>query len=184
MCVTADWLGRVSRQGTSGGRRASYAVTGPMVTAATVDASVVRSAGRYCLSPVVSWVRCLQAAVQATTRQFVRSGSARSALRLPLCRTAVVVSARVPAALPHSSALAGGRAGPAAGSPARLSAPDVCRTGCAGGAPGLPQGGRGVHARISGPARGTGCGVPATVPPRLRPVRPRRGAAVPSGPGG
>ena len=49
------------------------------MTAATAAASAVRSAGLYCLSPVVSRARCLQAAVQATTQQFVQSGSAPSA---------------------------------------------------------------------------------------------------------
>ena len=57
----------------------------PMVTAATVDASAVWSAGRYGLSSVVCRARCLQAAVQATTLQFVRSRSAPSVLLLPLC---------------------------------------------------------------------------------------------------
>ena len=66
-----------------------------MVTAVTVDTSAVRSAGLYCLSPVVSRARCLQAAVQATTPQFVRSGSASSALLLPLWCTVVVVSSGV-----------------------------------------------------------------------------------------
>ena len=62
-----------------------------MVTAATVDASAVRSAGLYCLSPVVSRARCLQAAVQATAPQFVRSGLALSTLLLLLCCTVVGV---------------------------------------------------------------------------------------------
>ena len=61
------------------------------MTAATVDASAMPSAHRYCLSPVVSRARCLQAAVQANTPQFVRSGSALSALLLLLCCTMVVV---------------------------------------------------------------------------------------------
>ena len=60
--------------------------------ASTVDASAVRSAGQYCLSPVVSRAKCLQAAVQATTPQLVRSGSALTSLLLPLCCTVVVVS--------------------------------------------------------------------------------------------
>ena len=68
------WAGRVSRQGTWGSRCASHAATRPMVTVATLDASAVRSAGRYCVSPVVSRLGCLQAAVQATTLQFVPSG--------------------------------------------------------------------------------------------------------------
>ena len=56
------------------------------MTAATVDASAMRSAGLYCLIPAVSRAWCLQAAVQATSPQFMRSGSAPSALLLPLCR--------------------------------------------------------------------------------------------------
>ena len=83
--VAAGWRGRVSRQGTWGFSYAGHAATGPMVTAATVDASAVRSVGLYCLSPVVSRARCPQAAVQATAPQFVRSGTAPSALLLPLC---------------------------------------------------------------------------------------------------
>ena len=82
VCVAARWRGCVSRQGTWGSRRTGHAPTGPMVTATTVEASAVRSAGLYCLSPVVSLVRCLQAAVR-TTPQFVQSGSAPSALLLP-----------------------------------------------------------------------------------------------------
>ena len=50
--------------------------------------------GLYCLSPAVSPARCLQAAVQATAPQFVRSGSAPSPLLLPLCCTVVAVSSR------------------------------------------------------------------------------------------
>ena len=46
------------------------------MTAATADASAVRSVGLYCRSPVVSRARCLQAAIQATALQFVQSGSA------------------------------------------------------------------------------------------------------------
>ena len=87
--VAPGWRGRMSRQGTWGSRHTGHAA---MVTAATVDASAVRSAGRYCLSPVVSRVRYLQSAVQATTPQFMRSGSAPSALLLPLCCTVVVAS--------------------------------------------------------------------------------------------
>ena len=83
------------QQGTWGSRRTG-AATGLMVTAATVDASAVRSAGRYCLSPVVARARWLQAAVQAATLQFVRCGSAKSALLLTLCCTVVVVSSRRP----------------------------------------------------------------------------------------
>ena len=64
------------------------------MTAATADASAVRSAGLYCLSPVVSGARCLQAAVEATAPQFVQSGSAPSAPLLPLCCIVVAVSSR------------------------------------------------------------------------------------------
>ena len=74
----------MSRQGTWGSSCASHTATGPMVTTATVDASAVRSAGLYSLSPVVSRARCLQAAVQATAPQFVTSGWAPSASLLPL----------------------------------------------------------------------------------------------------
>ena len=45
------------------------------MTAATADARAVRSAGLYCLSPVVSRARCLQAAVQASA---VRLGIIRA----------------------------------------------------------------------------------------------------------
>ena len=93
-CVAAGWRGCVSRQGTWGSSCAGHAATGPMVTAATADASAVRSAGLYCRSPVVSRVRCLQAAVQATASQFVTSGSAPSAPSLPPCFTVVAVSSR------------------------------------------------------------------------------------------
>ena len=86
------------------------AANGPMVTAATVDASAVLSAGQYCLSPVVSRARCLQAAVQATTPQFIWSDSAPSALLLPLSCTVVVVSSRGPSGS-ASWPCPGGRAG-------------------------------------------------------------------------
>ena len=62
----------MSRQGSWGSSCTGHAATGPMVTAATVDASAVRSARPYCLIPAVSQARCLQAAVQATTPQFLR----------------------------------------------------------------------------------------------------------------
>ena len=110
MCVAASWRGRVSRQGTWGSKRAGHAATGPMLTAATVDASAVRSAGLYCLIPAVCRARCPQAAVQATTPQFVRSGSAPSALLLPLCCTVVVVLSGGPCSS-ASGPCPGGRAG-------------------------------------------------------------------------
>ena len=95
-CVAAGRRGRVSRQGTWGSSCAGHAATGPMVTAATADASAVRSVGLYCQSPVVSRARCLQAAIQATAPQFVQSGSAPSAPSLPLCCTVVAVSSGGP----------------------------------------------------------------------------------------
>ena len=91
-CVAAGRRGCVSRQGTWGSSCAGHAATGPMVTAATADASAVRSVGLYCRSPVVSRARCLQAAIQATAPQFVTSGSAPSAPSRPLCCTVVAVS--------------------------------------------------------------------------------------------
>ena len=93
-CVAAGWQGCVLRQGTWGSSCAGHAATGPMVAAVTADASTVRSAGLYCLIPVVSRARCLQAAVQATAPQLVTSGSAPSAPSLPLCCTVVAVSSR------------------------------------------------------------------------------------------
>ena len=95
-CVATCWRGCKSRQETWGSSCTGHAATGPMVTAATADASAVRSAGLYCLSPVVSRARCLQAAVQATAPQFVQSGSAPSAPLLPLCCTVVAVSSGGP----------------------------------------------------------------------------------------
>ena len=95
-CVAAGWRGCVSRQGTRGSSCAGHAATGPMVTTATADASAVRSAGLYCLSPVVFRARCLQAAVQATAPQFVQCGSAQSAPLLPLCCTVVAMSSGGP----------------------------------------------------------------------------------------
>ena len=86
-CVAVVWRRCVSQQGTRGSSCASHAATRPMVKTATADASAVRSAGLYCLSPVVSRARCLQAAVQATAPQFVQSRSAPSAPLLPLCCT-------------------------------------------------------------------------------------------------
>ena len=50
-CVAACRRGCVSRQGTWGSSCAGHAATGPMVTAATADASAVRSVGLYCRSP-------------------------------------------------------------------------------------------------------------------------------------
>ena len=44
-CVAGGWQGSVSRQGTWGSSCTGHAATGPMVTAATADASAVRSAG-------------------------------------------------------------------------------------------------------------------------------------------
>ena len=96
VCVEAGWRGRVSRQGTWGSSPAGHAATGPMVTAATVDASAMRSAGLYCLSPVVSWVRCLQAAIMSTAPQFLQYRSAPSAPPPPLCCTVVIVSSGGP----------------------------------------------------------------------------------------
>ena len=91
-CVAAGWRGCVSRQGAWGSSCAGHAATGPMVTAATADASAVQSAGLCCLSPVVSRARCLQAAVQPGAPQFVQSGSAPSVPSLPLCCTMVAMS--------------------------------------------------------------------------------------------
>ena len=178
-CVEAGWRGCVSRQGTLGSSCAGHAATRPMVTAATADASAVQSAGLYCLSPVVSRARCLQAAVQATAPQFVQSGLAPSAPPLPLCCTV-----GGPAAAPPGPAPARGRAGLAAGSSVRLGAPGACGTGFAGGAPGPPAVGRGVGVGTSGLGRRTGCGALATVPPRLPGARLPCGAANPGGPGG
>ena len=96
VCVAAGWRGRVSQQGTWGSSCAGHAATGPIVTAATVDASASRSVGLYCLSPVVSRPRCLQAAVQATAPQFVQFGSAPSAPLLTLCCTVGIVLSRAP----------------------------------------------------------------------------------------
>ena len=89
-----------------------------------------------------------------------------------------------PAVAPPGPAPARGRAGLAAGSPARLGAPSACGTGFAGGVPGLPVVGRGVGVGTSGLPRWTGCGALPTVPPRLLGARPRRGAATPGGLGG
>ena len=96
VCVVAGWRGWVSRQGTWGSSCAGHAATGPIVTAATADASAVRSADLYCLSPVVSRARCLQTAVQTTAPQFVQSGSAPPAPLLPLCCAVVAVSSGGP----------------------------------------------------------------------------------------
>ena len=110
MCVAAGWRGCVSQQGTWGSSCAGHAATGPMVMAATADASAVRSVGLHCLSPVVSRARCLQAAVQATAPQFVQSGSAPSAPLLPLCCILVAVSSGGPCCS-ASGPCPGGRAG-------------------------------------------------------------------------
>ena len=80
------------------------------MTAATADASAVRSVGLYCRSPVVSRVRCLQAAIQATAPQFVQSGSAPLASSPPLCCTVVAVSSEGPR-YSASGPCPGGRAG-------------------------------------------------------------------------
>ena len=96
VCVAAGWRCRVSRQGPWGSSCAGHATNVPMVPAATMDASTVRFVCLYCLSPVVSRERCLQAAVQATAPQFLRSGSAPSALLRPLCCTMVAVSSGGP----------------------------------------------------------------------------------------
>ena len=109
-CVAAGRRGRVSRQVTWGSSCASHAATGPMVTAATADASAVRSVGLYCRSPVVSRARCLQAAIQATAPQFVQSGSAPPAPSLPLCCTVVAASSGGPRCS-ASGPCPGGRAG-------------------------------------------------------------------------
>ena len=119
VCFAAGWRGRVSPQGTWGSSCAGHAATGPMVTAATVDASAVRSVGLYCLSPAVSQARCLQAAVRATAPHFVRSSSAPSALLLPLCCTMVAVLSGGPCC--SASGLCRGQAGLAAGSSVRSS---------------------------------------------------------------
>ena len=156
VCVATGWRGRVSRQGTWGSRRTGHAATGSMVTAATVDASAVRSAGRYRLIPAVFGVRCLQAAVQSTTPQFMRSVSAASALLLPIYCTVVVASSEGPCSR-ASRPCPGGRAGWAGcRKPCRPGAPGAWCTGSPRGAPGPPIGGRGVGAGTSGPARWTG----------------------------
>ena len=125
VCVAAGLRGRVSRQGTWGSSCTGHGASGPMLTAATVAASAVRSVGLYCLSPVVSRARCLQAAVQATAPQFVRSSSAPSALLLPPCCTVVAVSSGGPCC--SSSGLCpSGRAGGAGCT--KLCAPR--RSGC------------------------------------------------------
>ena len=80
------------------------------MTAATADASAVRSVGLYCRSPVVSRARCLQAAIQATALQFVTSGSAPSAPSPPLCCTVVAVLSGGPCCSP-SGPCPGKRAG-------------------------------------------------------------------------
>ena len=184
VCVAAGWRGRVSWQGMWGSSCAGHAATGPMVMAPYVDASAVRSAGLCCLSPAVSPARCLQAAVQATAPQFLRSGSAPSALLLPLCCTVVAMSTGGPCCS-ASGIFSGGRAGGAGCG--KLCSPK--RSGCVWYGfcrrpSGAARGGRGVGAVTSGPARWTGCGVLATVQPRLPGVRPRRGAATLGGPGG
>ena len=109
-CVAAGRRGCVSRQGTWGSSCAGHAATGPMVTAATADASAVRSVGLYCRSPVVSRARCLQAAIHATGPQFVTSGPALSAPSLSLCCTVVAVSSGGPCCS-ASGSCPGGRAG-------------------------------------------------------------------------
>ena len=184
-CVAAGWRGCVSRQGTWGSSCAGHATKRPMVMAATADASAVRSAGLYCLSPVVSRARCLQAAVQATAPQVVQSGSAPSAPSLPLCCTVVAVSSGG-ALLQRLRAL-----------PRREGGRDWLREALRASAlrvhvvrvlpavlRGPPVVGRGVGVGTSGRARQTGCGALATVPPRLLGARPRRGAANPGSPGG
>ena len=92
VCVAAGWRGCVSRQETWGSSCAGHAAAGPMVTAVTAGPGAVRSAGLYCLSPVVSPARYLQAAVQATAPEFVQSSSAPPAPLLPLCCTVVALS--------------------------------------------------------------------------------------------
>ena len=183
-CVAAGWRGCMLRQGTWRRSCASHAATGPMVRAATADAGAVRSAGLYCLSPVVSRARCLQ----ATSRPPLRSSCSPVRHHPRRCFPFAVpwwrCRAGGPAAAPPGPAPVRGRAGPAAGSSARLGAPAGCGTGFAGGAPGPPGVGRGVGVGTSGLARRTGCGALATVPPRLPDARPRRGAANPGGPGG
>ena len=162
-CVAAGWQGCVLRQGTWGSSCAGHAATVPMVTAATADASAVRSAGLYCLSPVVSGARCLHATVQATPPQFVQLGSAPSAPSLPLCCTVVAVSIRGPCCS-ASGPCPGERAG---------------GTGCGKLCAPRPSGcvWYGFCRRCSGAARGrkrSWC----------RYQCPRRGAANPDSPGG
>ena len=140
MCITAGLPGCASWQGTWGSKRASKATKGPMVTAATVDASALRSAGRCGLSPLVSRARCLRAAVQATTLQFVRSGLAPSTLRLPLSCTVVVASDECPCSSASGPCPCGGAGGASCGkrcAPPRFRcvSDSFCRR-CSGAAPG------------------------------------------------
>ena len=74
VCIAAGWRGHVSPQGTLGSICVGHAAMGPMVTATTVDASAVWSAGLYCLSPTVSRARCLQAAVRVVASPLLYRG--------------------------------------------------------------------------------------------------------------
>ena len=184
VCLAAGQRGCSCRQGTWGSSCAGHAATGPTVTAATADASAVRSVGLYRLSPVVSRGRCVQAAVEATAPQFVQSGSAPSVPLLPLCCTVVAVSSGRPCCS-ASGPCPGERAGGAGCG--KLCAPR--RSGCVW---------YGFCLRCSGAAWGRKrswcryqwpCAVDrlrsaSHCSPRPPCARPRRGAANPGGPGG
>ena len=143
----------------------------------------MRSAGLYCLSPVVSRARCLQAAVQATAPQFVTSGSEPSAPSLPPCCTVVAVSSRGPCCSAPRLCPGERAGGTGCGKPCAPRRSGCVLYGFCGRCSGTPVVGRGVGVGTSGLAWRTGCGALATVPPRLPGARPRRGAANPGGPG-
>ena len=184
VCVAAAWRGRVSLQGTWGSSCAGHAATGPMVTAATVDASAVRSVGLYILSPACPGRGACRPPSRPPRRRSCGPARPRPRCCFPFAVPWWLCPAGGPVAAPPGSAPAGGWVWSAAGSSARPGAPGACGTGSVGGAPGPPGGGRGVGAGTSGPVRWTGCGVLVTVPPHLPVVRLQRGVATPVGPGG
>ena len=190
-CVAAGRRGRVSRQGTWGSSCAGHAATGPMVTAATADASAVRSVG-----PVLPESRGISGEVPAglPSRPPLRSSCSqvrhRSHRRLPTAVPWWRCRAGGPAVAPPGPAPAGGRAGLAVGSFARPGAPGACGTGPVGGVPGLPRGWKRSWCRYQWPSAADGlrsvshC---STTPPgcaastrRCNPRRPRR-LDVPAG---
>ena len=179
--VAMAWPGRASRWGTAGSKCAGHFAIGPKVTGATADVKTVRSVVRYCMSPVVSVVRCRQAVVHAATPQLVRFGSVASTVWCPRCCTVPSVPSGGPCNNPSRPCPAGGVGGGRCGNAIIPRRCGCVAYGSCWRCSGPTSGGTRVGVGTSGRARWMGCGGSASAPPCLHRGRPPLGAAVPTG---